>query len=587
MSHPTRDVIGPIQSASLAVLAAANLSLAVALALFPDWPQSTPALLPLSAVGWGVLAVWATAVYLRLFGAARTALAATCTLEALAAGDLAATPPPVGLAARDRFRDSCINNKNAVTTIAAYSREFESSSSAASAMAAAAKDDAAAIDARASQLAHDMESMDAAADDTAAHIASVAASVEQTRQASDEIAASVDRAREAVERAAEAARRNAVEIAGLGERAATGATGLRQVADSIVGVRDQAANLQRDMAALGRDSQSIGEVLGVIADIADQTNLLALNAAIEAARAGESGRGFAVVADEVRKLAEKTMAATRDVGAAIASIQAMAKGNMAATEQAVAAVEASARLAEEQIAGAEGLMRAMGDVGDEVGAIAETVDTLKDMIFTSSSATEEHSQATAAIAESLSGAARIAEDMRGQARHGLDAAQDISGRAAGVAESVAGMAAASQQVNSSSRELTRLTGLLADQIGQFELGRPPFDIAAVKTAHLAWRARLESILLGHVRLDPSEVADHHQCQFGQWYDADGRRSFAGQPIFDEIGRHHEQVHGLARRIAALVGQGKNGEASALMEQFEAVRVKLFDALNRLYLEKTA
>ena len=155
-----------------------------------------------------------------------------------------------------------------------------------------------------------------------------------------------------------------------------------------------------------------------------------------------------------------------------------------------------------------------------------------------------------------------------------------------MAESVAGMAAASQQVNSSSRELTRLTGLLADQIGQFELGQPPFDIAAVKTAHLAWRARLESILLGHIRLDPSEVADHHQCQFGKWYDIDGRRSFAGQPIFDEIGRHHEQVHALARRIAALVSQGKSGEATALMEQFETVRVSLFNALNKLYLEKT-
>jgi methyl-accepting chemotaxis protein len=587
MSHPTHVVIGPIHSAALAVLAAANLSFAVALALRPDWLQSTPALLPLSAAGWGVLAAWGAAVYLRLSGMARTAVAAAEALDALAAGNLAATPPPVGLAARNRFRNFCVSDKNAVTTIAAYSQEFEASSRSASSMAAASKDDAAAIDAKARQLAHDMETMDAAADETAAHIASVAASVEQTRQASDEIAASVDRAREAVERAAEAARRNAVEIAGLGERAATGATGLRQVADSIVGVRDQAANLQRDMAALGRDSQSIGEVLGVIADIADQTNLLALNAAIEAARAGESGRGFAVVADEVRKLAEKTMAATRDVGAAIASIQAMAKGNVAATEQAVAAVEASARLAEEQIAGAEGLMRAMGDVGGEVGAIAETVDTLKDMIFTSSSATEEHSQATAAIAESLSGAARVAEDMREQARHGLDAARDISGRAAGVAESVAGMAAASQQVNSSSRELSRLTGILADQIGQFELGKPPFDIAAVKTAHLAWRARLESILLGHIRLDPSEVADHHQCQFGQWYDGEGRRSFAGQPLFDEIGRHHEQVHALARRIADLVSRGQSGEASALMEQFENVRVQLFDALNRLYLEKTA
>ena len=92
----------------------------------------------------------------------------------------------------------------------------------------------------------------------------------------------------------------------------------------------QASDQARDRAhvatsvadRLGETSRRIGEISGLIADIASQTNLLALNATIEAARAGEAGKGFAVVAQEVKVLAGQTSKATEEIERQIADIRA-------------------------------------------------------------------------------------------------------------------------------------------------------------------------------------------------------------------------------------------------------------------------
>ncbi|ANF95409.1 methyl-accepting chemotaxis protein [Paenibacillus bovis] len=101
------------------------------------------------------------------------------------------------------------------------------------------------------------------------------------------------------------------------------------VSQSTTGMQE----MNQQMCNLEKDSNQIGEIIGVIDDIADQTNLLALNAAIEAARAGEQGLGFAVVADEVRKLAERSSAATKEITGIIRSMQSNMKQSLNAVER--------------------------------------------------------------------------------------------------------------------------------------------------------------------------------------------------------------------------------------------------------------
>ena len=162
---------------------------------------------------------------------------------------------------------------------------------------------------------------------------------------------------------------------------------------SIEAVHAQSIAIKEDMDVLGKQAEGIGQIMGVIADIADQTNLLALNAAIEAARAGDAGRGFAVVADEVRKLAEKTMIATQEVGQAITGIQEGTRKNIRNVEQSGVSIEEAAKLSAQS--------------GESLKQILEFVHMVNDQVQSIATASEQQSAASEEINHSVEQVATI------------------------------------------------------------------------------------------------------------------------------------------------------------------------------------
>ena len=213
-----------------------------------------------------------------------------------------------------------------------------------------------------------------ASDDLSRRTEQQAASLEETAAALDEITATVRRSSEGARRAAEAA------------------AGAREEAERSSEV------VRGAVAAMGdiqKSSALIGDIIGVIDEIAFQTNLLALNAGVEAARAGEFGRGFAVVASEVRALAQRSAEAAKEIKSLITSSTAQVAAGVRLVDQTGSTLQAIV----DRVADIDGLITEIAASSQEQATGLQQVNTAvnqMDQVTQQNAAMVEESTAAAA-----------------------------------------------------------------------------------------------------------------------------------------------------------------------------------------------
>ncbi|MCH9031825.1 MAG: HAMP domain-containing protein [candidate division Zixibacteria bacterium] len=220
--------------------------------------------------------------------------------------------------------------------------------------------------------------------------------------------------------------KNASEATSMAKKASEVATVGADVVKETISGMERIAEVVRSSAKtigdLAKSSDEIGEIIGVIDDIADQTNLLALNAAIEAARAGDQGRGFAVVADEVRKLAERTTKATSE-------ITTMIKGIQRDTGEAVKSMDEGSK----EVESGRGLADKAGESLHEILTMNQRV---MDMIEQIASASDQQSTAAEQISKNVEEIAAVSVQSEKGASASAEEAEKLNQQAEGLSKVV-------------------------------------------------------------------------------------------------------------------------------------------------------
>jgi hypothetical protein len=128
---------------------------------------------------------------------------------------------------------------------------------------------------------------------------------------------------------------------------------------------------------------------------------------------------------------------------------------------------------------------------------------------------------------------------------------------------------------------------VADQLKQlasrFQLGAQK-DFAPIKKGHLQWRNRITDMFEGRQSLAPADVADHHQCPLGKWYDAEGTQNYRHLASFGQLGARHQAFHGLVAEVVRLWNSGQEALAREKFEELSPLTGQVFGLLDQLSLE---
>ncbi len=176
-----------------------------------------------------------------------------------------------------------------------------------------------------------------------------------------------------------------------------GKADMQDVGVAMTSINESMIKLQQAIDKVGKASEEITKITGVISDIADETNLLSLNASIEAARAGDAGKGFAVVATEIGKLAQTSSSSVHNIESLISEINVLVKDAVSQAGDSVDNIRSSGELVNGALKTFDLIFDNIDEVNHLVGQMIEKVEQVDNVAVNVAAISEEQAASSEEI----------------------------------------------------------------------------------------------------------------------------------------------------------------------------------------------
>ena len=407
------------------------------------------------------------------------------------------------------------------------------------------------------------------------------------------------------------------------------AAGSKAVAHKAVAL----ANDVRDMVGtLHAATGTVEAIVSIITEIAARTDLLALNAAVEAARAGGAGKGFAVVAGEVKRLANQTQDATADISKRIAEMRG-AVGQVGTAiddvaevirEVEVAATSISSA-AEQQSAATSEISRAVAEVSIASTGVAELMEGLAIEAEQGRELAEGVRMDTGRMAETVGGLGRALSrvvrtahpdvDRRAHPRFGTVLAAKISSGGSHLDGFITEFGHLGCAVTLSDRTPLRAgqalevqcpelmhprngtvvaadglvlhirfaqdSGLDRDLLEMLAASGSRIIVDKAKSDHRAYVESIRKVIEGNASTKASDLANHHTCRLGKWYDRVTDARLLNHPAYKALMDPHKLVHQTGKDTLNLYHAGDHQGAARAFESLHQASLQVLGILDDL------